>query len=293
MKKMIVAALLAGALAMTACGGKTAEPAAEAPAEETAAEETAEETTEEAPAEETEEAEAESVSIVENIETELENGVLTVRVPEGSSVFGFSWGLYTGDKGDASLTELITGSDQEAGYDYVGSFKALEDQGEGEDYIRIAYANANITLAYFDIHVTVKDNAIQEITAVDTLKTGFEEDYLSTAEGAWVEEGEGAGSMSITKGQNMAYEVIIAKDTGKDGEIVLTTMHAYPDAVLGCLVYADGAEQKAAISDSEEDALEIGGGSLTGKIFSDSTEDGAPRMTWIDSDGEFLPFVME
>ena len=276
MKKTIAALLLAGALAMTACGGKTAETADQASPEEKG-----EDTAEEMPAE-------------EEMETELENGILTVRVPHGShgmDLEGFGWGLYEGDKGDASLTELIADS-QEEGYDYVGSFRALEDAGDGEDYIRIAYKDGGITLAYLDVRVAVRDGAIREVTGTDGVKSGYEDAYIPFLEGMWAEENEGAASMTVSKGAEGCYEITLAKDTGRNGSVLLTTMHAWPDAAEGCLVYKDGSEQAAVISDSDDDTLQIGGGTMTGRIFPDSEDGAEPRLTWVDTDsGEAITFV--
>lgn len=262
MKKTVAAALLAGVLAMTSCGVKTAEPAEEVPAEE-------------------------------EMETELENGILTIKVPHGiMDAEGFSWGLYAGDKGDASLTEPAADSHQEEGYDYAGSFKAGDGSGEGEDYIRIAYADDDIALAYFDIRVAVKDGSIQKITGTDGIKYGCEDTYIPFLEGSWTEVNEGPGSMTVSKGADGSYEIILAGDTGRNGTVMLTTMHAWPDAVQGCLIYRDGAEQAAGISDSEEDAIQIGGGTMTGRIFCGSADREDPTLTWIDTkSGESVSFV--
>ncbi len=244
MKKAIAALLLAGALAMTACGGRTAETADQASPEEKG-----EDTAEEMPAE-------------EEMETELENGILTVRVPHGSH-----------------------------GMDLEG-FRALEDAEDGEDYIRIAYKDGGITLAYLDVRVAVRDGAIREVTGTDGVKSGQEDAYILSLEGMWAEENEGPASMTVSKGAEGCYEITLAKDTGRNGSVLLTTMHAWPDAAEGCLVYKDGSEQAAGISDSEEDTLQIGGGTMTGRIFPDSEDGAEPRLTWVDTDsGEAITFV--
>ena len=297
MKKTIVAALLAGALAMTACGGKTTEPAAEAPAEETAAEETTEETTEETAEEPEKEStgvvDAPSAIVLEN-EAESADGIVTVRVPAGSSVEGFAWGLYQGDKGDASLTELVTDSTQEEGFDYVASFKAVDGASDGADYIRIAYANGEVTLAYFDVHVEVEGGALNDNVVIDPAVVGYDSAYVASLEGTWAEENDGAGSVTVTKSADGIYEVVLTKDTGKDGKITLTTMHAYTDAAQDCLVYTDGAEQEAEITEGEGEAAVIGGGTATGRFYVDMADEANVKLTWMDTaTGESLTFVQK
>ena len=148
-KKSIAALFVGTSVLMTACGGNaaTTAPAAEAPAAST---ETAPET--EAPAASTETAPeaaetaasvpAEAAGTEERaaaqIETELTDGVLTIRLDGGPQKDGFYWEYYTGDKGDATFVELITQANDD-GCAYAGSFKAIEDAGDAEDYIRLVY----------------------------------------------------------------------------------------------------------------------------------------------------------
>ena len=66
--------------------------------------------------------------------------VLTIRLDGGPQKDGFYWEYYTGDKGDATFVELITQANDD-GCAYAGSFKAIEDAGDAEDYIRLVYTN--------------------------------------------------------------------------------------------------------------------------------------------------------
>ena len=154
-KKSIAALFVGTAVLMTACGGNaaTTAPAAEAPAASTETAPEAAETAASVPAE----AAGTEERAAAQIETELTDGVLTIRLDGGPQKDGFYWEYYTGDKGDATFVELITQANDD-GCAYAGSFKAIEDAGDAEDYIRLAYTNGTYVYEYTDVNVKIENS---------------------------------------------------------------------------------------------------------------------------------------
>lgn len=302
MKKAILAVMLGVTMVLAACGGaasgsdaaaasasaasagSVAAPETEAPAEEavSAASETVdaeEEVVEEVESEE-ETAEAGHFSFPTE-EVEFNDGVMTIRLYDGGNVDGFSWGIYEGDKGDASFAELLTQSTMEEGLDYAGSFRAIPDGGDGDDYIRLVYSNGIVTMAYYDFFITVADGAIQEDYYTETTMTVYDEDYLPKIEGTWNEEG-GSSYMNISLCEEGGFNVVIYDDTA-ESETEVYTFHAYNDAIMGCMIYADGAGQTVSAA-GEAGTAPIGGGSGSGVLLAEDSEDleSVVSLTWYD-----------
>lgn len=218
------------------------------------------------------------------VTTEMEDGVLTIRIEETEEVQDpdFWWEFYTGDKGDASCVELLTQSTDD-GCAYAGSFRAIDD---GDDVIRLIHTNGHYVREYMDFNVTASDGKIGEIT-------GGGQGYGSTAEtlapfleGVW-EEFDGAGRfMEIALTEEGGLSFVISDGSGRDGETTFYTMTAYYDAVKEALVYWDGEEKTAQIETedsaqpAEEEAQSEGEG--TGLFAMEVQEDGSFGILWKD-----------
>ena len=80
--------------------------------------------------------------------SELEDGILTIRIEaEGNTDPDFWWQNSTADKGDASFVEPA-GQKEEEGLAFCGSYRAIEEDWEGEDTIRLVYTNGHYTAEY-------------------------------------------------------------------------------------------------------------------------------------------------
>ena len=206
-KKSIAALFVGTAVLMTACGGNaaTTAPETEAPAAST---ETAPET--EAPAASTETAPeaaetaasvpAEAAGTEERaaaqIETELTDGVLTIRLDGGPQKDGFYWEYYTGDKGDATFVELITQANDD-GCAYAGSFKAIEDAGDAEDYIRLVYTNGTYVYEYTDVNVKIENSQITEKSGGAYVYGVDYKEFADLLAGTWQEENNGTNYLEM------------------------------------------------------------------------------------------------
>ena len=260
-KKSIAALFVGTAVLMTACGGNaaTTAPAAEAPAAST---ETAPET--EAPAASTETAPeaaetaasvpAEAAGTEERaaaqIETELTDGVLTIRLDGGPQKDGFYWEYYTGDKGDATFVELITQANDD-GCAYAGSFKAIEDAGDAEDYIRLVYTNGTYVYEYTDVNVKIENSQITEKSGGAYVYGVDYKEFADLLAGTWQEENNGTNYLEITLDETDGLDAVISNGGGKDGQTSYYTMTLHFDAIKEALMYVDGKEVTAEITDGE------------------------------------------
>ena len=213
----------------------------------------------------------------------VEEGNLTIRLDGGTVKEGFSWSYYQGDKGDASLVELLADSDMDGGV-YVGSFRALPDAGDGDDYVRLVYTNGVYTCAYIDVDVEVKDHKIVSyaFTDVSPLDSETAESLL---EGTWQQQDDGPMFMEITANPVDGFDVVISDGSGRDGNAVYNTMTVYYDILKQALVYVDGTVNQAAITDGQEESSseisEPGGNGAFSMIFDESTGS-LKALDWID-----------
>ena len=189
------------------------------------------------------------------IEGELEDGIYTIRIQatdhDDPDMY---WTAWDGDKGDASYVELLTQSDQEEGLAYAGSFMASPGAGDGEDFIRLVYTNGQYVAEYMDWNVSVKDDAIAEVTGGGQAFPTSGSDLAPVLEGTWEEE-DGNLFMEISPEEDGSLLFVISSGGGRDGAATFYTMHAYYDAVKDALVYWDGEEVTAEITNGLEEAV--------------------------------------
>ena len=213
----------------------------------------------------------------------VEEGNLTIRLDGGTAKEGFSWSYYQGDKGDASLVERLADSDMDGGV-YVGSFRALPEAGDGDDYIRLVYTNGVYTCAYIDVDVEVKDHKIVSYAFTDVSPLDSET-ANGLLEGTWQQKDDGPMFMEITANPVDGFDVVISDGSGRDGNAVYNTMTAYYDILKQALVYADSKVNEAAITDGQEESSseisENGGNGAFSMIFAESTGS-LEALDWID-----------
>lgn len=218
----------------------------------------------------------EDTGIVNDVTTELENGVLTIRIADSGELQsdpGFSWEFWTGDMGDAPHTELLTQSDMEDGYVYAGSFRGTDD---GEGVIRLVETNGHYVKQYMDFNVKVEDEMITETLGGGQAYETAGEDLAPYLEGTWVEEGETPRRMDISLTEDGGLSFVISN--GDDPEAASYTMTAYYDCIKGALVYWDGVEagtETEAASGSETEAEDgtAGTGMFIIDVVSDASDD--------------------
>lgn len=184
---------------------------------------------------------------------ELEDGILTIRLSGGSIKEGYYWSYYTGDKGDATLVELLTDSDQD-GYTYAGSFRAVPECGDGQDYVRVAFSNGDVIYAYIDLNVEIKDSQITDYSSLSYCPSDLSDQLVGT----WVSQSDETVFLSISSLGSGDYDMVISDGSGTDGITKYTEMTACYDAVKEALVYTDGTVYTGEISDvvSDEEVTE-------------------------------------
>ena len=190
------------------------------------------------------------------VTTDLEDGVLTIRLGESDEKpedTGFWWEFYTGDKGDASYVESVTQTNDEDGYAYVGSFRATDD---GEDTIRLVNTDGHYVKEYMDFTVSARDGEITDVTGGGQAFETKGETLAPILEGVWDEVDGGTKTLEITGTEDGGLSFVISDGGGKDGKTSFYTMTAYYDAVEDALVYWDGAQVTAAIETEGETEAE-------------------------------------
>lgn len=200
--------------------------------------------------------------VLNDITADISDGTITIRIKADEEAQpGFWWEAYSGDKGDYSCMELVTDTDMEEGYDYVGSFRAIDD---GSDTIRLVYTNGHYTREYLDFGVEVKDGKITDQTSGGHAFETRGEDLAPILEGIWEESEDGTHSFEIALAEDGGLSFTISDGSGKDGNTVFYTMTAYYDAIEEALVYWDGTQHSAAITAEDETEAESEG-SLSGE----------------------------
>ena len=229
---------------------------AEEATEETAVEATAEETTDDtaAPAasEETIEAEASDAVQSWDVSGSLEDGIYTISIKAtGVEKEGWYWENYTGDKGDATLFEVVTDTTEEEGYAYVGSFRAIED--EGEDYIRLAHTDGYVVDEYMDFNIRIEGGQIVEEIGGSHALPENDDDLAAYVCGSWQDANEGKTFMEISLNPEGGFDGVISDGSGKDGVTQIYTFHAFYDVISEAFKYNDGGFHAAAITDGTEE----------------------------------------
>lgn len=197
----------------------------------------------------------ELVKLHGDTECELKDGIFTIRIKAlDTDDKDFGWQAYRGDKGDASLTEVLTETDMEEGLAYCGSFRGLENES-GEDVIRLVHTNGFYTDGYLDFNVKVEDGKITEQTGGGEGYGATGEDLAPVLAGDWVEE-DGSLCMEISVSDDNALDFVISDGSGKDGKTTYYTMTAYYDCVQETLIYKNGTEHVAEITDGSETEAE-------------------------------------
>ena len=190
------------------------------------------------------------------MESQIENGVLTIRIEATDhDDENMHWTAFDGDRVEAPLTELLTETDMEDGYAYVGSFRALPEAEDGEDYICLAYTDGNYVSEYVDWKVSVKDGKIEEVTGGGQAFRTSCSTMAPFFEGVWEEE-DGSGVVEVALDEeNDAFKFTVSFGDGKDGQTTFYTMNGHYDAIEEAFVYWDGEEHTAAITDCSEEAV--------------------------------------
>ena len=230
-------------------------------------------------AQETEPDAVSEASLENSVETELEDGVLTIRIKKPAEEYleeGFWWESWKGDKGDASFVEPITETDMEEGLAYAGSFRAIDN---GEDTIRLVYTNGHYVKEYLDFMVRTEDDEIKEIIGGGQAYAMTGEDLLPYFEGLWEDTDGGSHMMEVSPADNGGLAFFISDGGGRDAETTFYTMTAFYDVISESLVYWDGAEHHATITDKpdetepETEASGDGAGLFAIMIDADSADD--------------------
>ncbi len=234
--------------------------------------------------------EEEPVKLHGDVECELKEGYYTIRIEAlDTDNPDFYWTARWGDKGDASLVQLLTETDMEEGLAYAGSFLGM-DGANGEDTIRLAHTNGFYTDGYLDFDVRVEDGKIvEEVGGAEGYGVTGEE-LAPTLGGIWENE-DGSLVMKIDPSDDNGLEFIIFDGNREDGEAAYYTMTAYYDVITETLIYQNGTEHILSTTDDSE--TEDGQGTGTGK-FGIVLNGDKIAISWLDNSfgyegrGDFL-----
>lgn len=184
--------------------------------------------------------------------TSLEDGIFTVYIQShASDKEGYYWTWYTGDKGDATFYDLLTQSDQEEGYAYVGSFMALEGE-TADDYIRIAHTNGFAVDQYMDFDIRIEDGKITENTGGSHALPVSDEEMDAILSGDWEAEDGSNVFLTLSLNPEGGFDGIVSDGSGRDGIIQLYTFTAEFDAISNAYIYQNGGFHTAQITDGSE-----------------------------------------
>ena len=266
---LICAALAAGMMIMPVCAED-----AEAVTEDVT------ETAQEAAADE-------SAQIWES-SSNLEDGIFTVYIKShADDKKGYYWTWYTGEKGDATLYDLLTQSDQEEGSAYVGSFMALEGE-TGDDYIRIAHTNGFVVDQYMDFDIRIEDGKITENTGGSHALPTTDAEFDTVISGDWQAEDGSNVFLTLSLNPEGGFDGVVSDGSGKDGVTQLYTFTAEYDAISGAFMYRNGSFEAAQITDGSEpeteEPAETAEGEGTGLIAFDPASEGIENLKLIFHD---------
>ena len=231
------------------------------------------------------------------IDTELENGTMTIRLDDPRTD-GLWWESWRGDKGDSSCAECITESTQD-GYAYAGSFRAIDD---GTDTIRLVRTDGFYVSEYLDFTVVCEDGKIKESTGGGQAFAVDPAELIGVIGGLWTQQDGGAKVMELTAGTGGGIDVVISDGSGRDGMTGFYTMTVYYDAIKEALIYNNGTAHFDRITDQTEmaDEADEGDGEPSGeggygalRLESESGEAEDLIIYWDDlsSENETIAFV--
>lgn len=223
----------------------------------------------------------------------IENGVMTIYV-ESEEKDPDWWWEFSREDAEDSCIEVITDSTDE-GYAYVGSFKALDGCVDAVGTIRLIHTDGFLTDQYMDFEVKVEDGQITENVGGSHTMPTFAKDLAAFLEGTWVEKTEGRTMLDISLGEDNGLDMVMSDGSGRDGKTSFYTMTARFDAVKDALVYNDGTEHEAAITDGSGDETEADAEQGTGagmfELVPDEEGTGIGELHWTNSEGGVAVFV--
>ena len=254
MKKLICTLMAAGLLAVPIC-------AVSAYAEESAAE----------AAEPAAEA-GDDLNVFPQQETEINGNTVTIRLlAAGNAIQDNGWEACAGDKGDSSLLELITQSDQEEGCAYAGSFLASDDH-DGTETLTIVQKDGPAVVRYITFDFKIEGGGIVEQTGGGYGYPANFKELGKALSGLWVSaDDSGLDIQFQSETDDGTFDTTVFE--GDSGYYVMTTRY---DAIKECLVYDDGFAQG---EDADPDHRQAG------SILFEGSED-EPLLVW---QSDFLP----
>ena len=218
----------------------------------------------EAAAEAATEADLGEPALVWESSSDLENGIFTVYIKSNAGEKeGCFWTLYSGDKGDATLYELLTQSTDEEGLAYVGSFRAMEGES-GEDYIRIVHTNGFSVDEYMDFNIRIEDGEITEHTGGSHALPTTDQEFASVLSGAWEAEDGSNVFLSLSLNPAGGFDGVVSDAGGRDGMTELYSFRAEYDVIAEAFIYQNGAFTAAKITDGSETESEDAAGDTEG-----------------------------
>ncbi len=206
----------------------------------------------------------------------LEDGIYTISIKAtGIEKEGWHWENYTGDKGDATLFEVLTDTTQEEGYAYVGSFRAIEN--EGTDTIRLVHTDGYVVDEYMDFDIRIEDGKIAEITGGSHALPAKDEELAEVICKTWQDAADNNTFLSLTLNPAGGFDGMISDGSGRDGKTAIYTFTAGYDIISRALKYKDGGFHETAITTGEEEteapAAESSGGAEGLIAFDPASED--------------------
>ena len=161
--------------------------------------------------------------------------------------------------------------------------------------IRLIHTDGFLTDQYMDFEVKVEDGQITENVGGSHTMPTFAKDLAAFLEGTWVEKTEGRTMLDISLGEDNGLDMVMSDGSGRDGKTSFYTMTARFDAVKDALVYNDGTEHEAAITDGSGDETEADAEQGTGagmfELVPDEEGTGIGELHWTNSEGGVAVFV--
>ena len=234
-----------------------------------------------------------TVSTSDTYSVDIEDGIMTVRIDSDSENDQYEW-QFAGEDMDDSSIELITDSTQD-GHSYVGSFKAVDGCENKEENLRLIHTDGFCTDRYMDFQVTIEDGKITTLAGGTSTPSTPASEIAKALSGTWQERSEGKTMLDISLGKNGGLDMVMSDGSGKDGKTSFYTMTARFDAVKDALVYNNGTEHEAAITDGSGDETEADAEQGTGagmfELVPDEEGTGIGELHWTNSEGGVAVFV--
>ena len=163
--------------------------------------------------------------------------------------------------------------------------------GQTEDHVDDELQPTRRQLA----HGAVEDGQITENVGGSHTMPTFAKDLAAFLEGTWVEKTEGRTMLDISLGEDNGLDMVMSDGSGRDGKTSFYTMTARFDAVKDALVYNNGTEHEAAITDGSGDETEADAEQGTGagmfELVPDEEGTGIGELHWTNSEGGVAVFV--